>query len=173
MAQARNSAPEGKGVLELRCPAGRPNSEEWMKGDRRQNTHSSSLFIRRKRETPNGNRQKKHPQHKCTRGGKARVKICWFVCGGPGMCKGIGEGVGEQHRVGSGATALCPLTAVLGAGRGQHRGDFCSKAAPLHTGSPAPFVTPPAPSNSGLLRAHGQGAHGQSGPTPWVATPAS
>lgn len=94
-AQARNSALEGMVVPKPQCPTGRPSSDQRMMGDHRQNTHSSRLFIRRKRETPNGNRQTKHPEHKCTRDGKAQVKICSFVCGGPGRSTGIWEGLGE------------------------------------------------------------------------------
>lgn len=107
-------------------------------GDHCQNTHSYSWFIRRKRETPNGNRQKKHPSHNCTRDGKALVKIYSFVCGGPGRTKGIWAGVGEQHL----HRVCCQQPHVhaascssAGVGFGQCRCWFCGKPVPqlLHT----------------------------------------
>lgn len=147
-------------------------------GDHRQNTHSSSCFIRRKRETPNGNRQKKHPQHKCTGGGKALVKKCSFVCGGLGRTKGIWEAVGEQHL----HRVWCQQPRVhaascssAGVGLGQCRCWFCGKAAPqlLHTWIPAlcdPSCTPllgtaPTGSSQGVCRTP-ESSHG------WLSWPA-
>lgn len=63
-----------------------------------------------------------------TRDGKALVKICSCVCGGPGRSKGI-WGRGWKSSIWAGCDASSPAPR-LRAGRGQRGCYFCSKAAP-------------------------------------------